>query len=76
MSVTYAKDHSMFIARSRRRKEAILNLCEFHGCGALLVVVRHVIDPRAHRGELEFSVAAVAEGLIGTLLAPAEVDGL
>ncbi len=28
-------------------EESILNLSEFHSCGTLFIVVRHVIDPRA-----------------------------
>ena len=32
----------------RLRKKPTLSLGELHGCGALLVVVRDVIDPRAH----------------------------
>src|ERR1039457_3391652 len=30
------------------REESTLNLGEFHGCGALRVVVPHMIDPSAH----------------------------
>ena len=30
------------------QEETILNLGEFHGCGAFRVVVRHVIDPSAY----------------------------
>src|ERR1022692_3080184 len=30
------------------REEPILNLSEFHGCGAFFVVVSHVVDPRAY----------------------------
>jgi hypothetical protein len=30
------------------REESILNLGEFHGCGAFTVVVRHAVDPGAH----------------------------
>jgi hypothetical protein len=30
------------------REDSTLNLSEFHGCGARCIVVRHVIDPRAH----------------------------
>jgi hypothetical protein len=31
------------------RKESFLSLGEFHGRGAFCVIVRHMIDPRAHR---------------------------
>jgi hypothetical protein len=31
------------------REQTILNLGEFHGCGAFFVVVSHLIDPRAYR---------------------------
>jgi hypothetical protein len=31
------------------RKAAILNLCERHGFGTLLIIVRHIVNPRAHR---------------------------
>ena len=30
-------------------EKPILNLGEFHRCGALLVIIRHAIDQRAHR---------------------------
>lgn len=31
------------------REQAVLNLGEFHRCGAGFVVVRHVVDATAHR---------------------------
>ena len=39
----------MFCARfDSSTKETSLSLCEFHGCGAFLIVVSHAVDPRAH----------------------------
>src|ERR1700737_2021174 len=35
-------------SRSPLQEETILNLCKFHGRGAFLVVVSHVIDPGAY----------------------------
>jgi hypothetical protein len=38
---------SLFTLNMSLREKTTLKLCEFHGRGAFLVVVRHVIDPRA-----------------------------
>ncbi len=40
---------SRLASQSPLRKETILNLGEFHGCRAFLVVVSHLIDPSAYR---------------------------
>ena len=40
---------SLFTLNMSLREKTTLKLCEFHGRGAFLVVVRRAVDPRADR---------------------------
>jgi len=48
------------------REEPILSLGKFHRRGALLIVVRHAVDPRAH------GIAPHQPSIVGALIASAD----